>query len=59
MQYAWLKTVILRAAKNESVERSGVSPIVLALESSRHFPSAEALENGRIGGRHTECACYF
>ena len=31
----------------------------LTLESSRHVPSAVALENMRIGGRHTECACYF
>ncbi len=40
-------------------ERCGVSPPVFDLESSRHFPSAEAFENTRIGGRHTECACYF
>jgi len=33
--------------------------MALDLESSRHFPSAVALENTRIGGRHTECACYF
>jgi len=33
--------------------------MVLGIESSRHFPSAVALENGRNGGRHTECACYF
>ena len=42
-----------------SGERCGVSPPVPGLESSRHFPSAVALENDRNGGRHTECACYF
>jgi hypothetical protein len=33
--------------------------MALTLESSRHFPSAVALENGVNSGRHTECACYF
>ncbi len=40
-------------------ERLGDSPMVLALESSRHFPSAVAFGNGRNCGRHTACACYF
>jgi len=49
-----------RNALAAGFETTGSEPsIALDLESSRHFPSAVALENTQIGGRHTECACYF
>ena len=36
-----------------------MSGMAIALDSSRHFPSAVAFGNRRNCGRHTECACYF
>jgi len=47
----------LRSIKSQIL--GGLTPMAVDLERSRHFPSAVALENRRIGGRHTECACYF
>jgi len=42
-----------------SVKSDSANSMALDLESKRHFPGAEGLENIRIGGRRTECACYF
>ena len=50
MQYAWLKAVILRAARNESGERSGVSPPIPRFRTGKLTHAARQFSHSRARG---------